>query len=134
MHWRLVGWPADIARSVIVLLIWFAGMYIGFGMAFGGLGWLGFVLWFIAFLLGPFGAARVACRLVPTDRKLVVRLGLGTLCGLFLFLVGLGVFFKHAEPLSREKDGRIYILIPVAVAMPWLGALAFSRWKAPELG
>jgi hypothetical protein len=132
---RSIGWLPDIARASIVSILWFGVTIAATGLAVYG-GTQGALLMILALVLTPWAAAWVACLALPADRRVVVRLAVGAICGfLLLFAAGYAAdrFIRpwrlgDSSPWLSE-GGEASLIIAGWILGPLIGALLFSRWR-----
>jgi hypothetical protein len=77
----------DVFRASMVTILYVAGMGAGLSKSIGYVGFAGVFPLIFALIMGPWAAAWVACKVVPSDRRLLVRLSAGTYPGLILFMI-----------------------------------------------
>jgi hypothetical protein len=136
------GWHRDVLRAAIVTILYFAGLWLGLAKSFlyGG-GFVGYFPLLFFFFLGPWMAAWVALKFIPSDHRLLLRLGAGTFAGLVTFYV-LGAIvavltpkWRLGDPPSRftEHDEAVVFIAGLLLCL-FAGILTFSRWKrrSPE--
>jgi hypothetical protein len=131
------GWLSDVFRASIVTILYLAGMGAGLSKSIGYVGLAGVLPFVFALILGPWAAAWVACKLVPSDRRLLVRLSAGSYSGLILFLIVLYAIsvltsrWPRGDHPSRLTEGGEAFLFVVGLLLCVLAStLAFSRWRS----
>src|SRR5436190_2046062 len=80
------GWRFDVARASVATILFVAGMALGLSQSFlyGG-GFLGAFPLLLAFFIGPWAAAFVTNKVLPSGRRrLIVRLAAGLFSGLIV--------------------------------------------------
>jgi hypothetical protein len=122
------GWLKDAGRAAVASVLYLVVILLAAGASFYA-GILGVILFSVAVLGGPFAVARVACWVVPADNRLVLRLALGAIAGLLVFLAvayGLSRFnLRISEGAGAALNIGIWALSMSA------GALALTRWNRP---
>ena len=120
---HLEGRRGHVARGAIASLVWITAV-----ASTLSLGWL-MVLGVPFLVLAPFGGGWFACRVVRPERRLIMRLGWGILCGALLFCVATPVIIHGVgvEKISRIGDYglAIYAAIGLFIAS-FLGALVVA--------
>jgi hypothetical protein len=136
------GWLPDVARACIVTAFYIAGIAIGLSqsMLYGG-GFAGAFPLLLTLFLGPWAAAWITSKVLPSDGcRLVLRLAAGTYAGVILYLIDGNVLSAVVSALIPQSlpatPGARFIarydaylaLIPIPIFLP-AAALAFLRWK-----
>ena len=132
------GWLRDLARAFIVTISYTGGIYLGLTNSFlyGG-GFVGYFPFLLALFVGPWAAAWVACKIVASDRPLLLRLAVGTYASFVPFLLVLYAIsaltpeWKLGDPPPRITQNEEAFLTVAVFVLSLLGTTtAFSRWKA----
>ncbi len=136
--WHFERWLPDVARATIITILYVAGMAARLWNSFlyGG-GLVGAFPFIFALILGPWAAAWVACKAVPSDRRLIAVLAAGTYLGLILFLVllyavsGLTPEWRLGAPPSRlTEHDEAFLFVAGLLLCVFAGTLTLSRWKS----
>jgi hypothetical protein len=123
------GWLKDAGRAAVASVLYLVVILLAAGASFYA-GILGVILVSVAVLVGPFAAARVACWVVPADNRLVLRLALGAIAGLLVFLA---VAYGLSQFNLRISEGAGAALIIGMWALSiFAGSLVFTRWNRPR--
>lgn len=133
---------ADIARVLLVVLLWGAGMFVGLRGSFGyGGGWVGLAPALVAFFAGPWAAAWVSCRILPSRTpRIVLRLSAGVFVGFLLWLVFAAALdaitrqWPAGDPRARFTAQHDFALtiVPLLICLT-AGGLGFSRARKESL-
>ena len=118
----------DAARAAIASILYLVMILLAAEASFYA-GIIGVLLTGSAVLAGPFAAARIACWVVPTDRPLVLRVGLGALAGLPVFLAA-GYVLSRFD-LRVKESSEAGITVGLWVLCFFAGALVLTRWRRP---
>lgn len=133
------NWPRDILRASLVVVLYVAGIVVGIRRSFlygGGVFDASPLL--LAFFAGPWAAAWVSCKCIPSyNPRMAMRLGVGIFAGVFSWWLALGIVNALipgpiGDPRAQfvERHDFALVVVPFFVFLT-AGVLAFSRWKKP---
>jgi biotin transporter BioY len=132
------GWKADVGRALLTTALYLAACALGLSQSFGyGGGLAGMFPFLVAFLGGPWLAAWISNRVLPSGRRrAVVRLTVGMAAGLIAFVVygatldAVTTRWSPFDPKSRflARYEFEFTIVPLAVFL-FAGAVGGSRWK-----
>jgi len=132
------GLLLDILRASISTILYAAGIWVGLSNSFlyGG-GFVGYFPFLLALFAGPWAAAWVACKVMASNRPLLMRLALGTYAGFIPFLaIGyiasvLTPEWKLGDPPPRLTQNEEAFLVVASFLLSLVATTtAFSRWKS----
>lgn len=131
------SWTFEITRVLVMTIAYAAAIWFGMKNSFfyGG-GFTGFAPFLTAVLGGPWAAAWVACRILPSRRPRVLpSLALGIYAGLALWLIFAACFsallpnWPVTDPRARFVAQHDFSLafVPLCIFV-FLTPLLFARW------
>jgi hypothetical protein len=136
---RYDGWIFDFARACMTCVLYVALFVLGMSKSFlyGG-GLVGTFPLLAAFFLGPWPAAWISCKLLPSERRrMLPRLACGIYVGYLVCWMLLGLSsvllpkWPYDDPRTRfmaRHDAEL-VIIPFCIFFI-LGPLVVSRWRS----
>jgi len=131
------GWLPAILRASIATILYAAGIWVGLSNSFlyGG-GLAGYFPFLLALFVGPWAAGLAACKIMPGNRPLLMRLALGTYAGFIPFLaIGytasvLTSEWKLGDPPPRlTENEQAFVFVALFLLSLVATTTVFSRWK-----
>jgi hypothetical protein len=133
------GWQFDFARACITCALYCGGFALALSQSFcyGG----GFACLFpllLGFVAGPWLAAWITCKLLPSQRRrILARLACGIYAGYFVCWTLLGLIsvalpkWPDSDPRTRfmARHDAALVIIPFC-AFFIAGPFVFSRWRS----
>lgn len=128
------GWKFDVARAFVTTILFIAAIALGLSLSFlyGG-GLPGTFPLLFAFFIGPWAAAWISCKLLPSPRpRMVLRLSAGIFSGFIVWWIAIGLVSLLPEWPAGDRfiaPHEASLALVIWSAFLFAGALALSRWR-----